>query len=312
VRFAVLGAGGVGGYFGARLAAAGHQVTFVARGRNLVALQANGIVVRSPYGDLAMPVDATDDPSKAAGAQVVLFAVKGHGLAAALPTLTAMLGPDTWVIAVQNGGLAPAEQVAAAIGDHRVVGGGAYISCHLRAPGVLEHHPGPKGMSLGEWTGPVSPRLTEFAQTARAAEIDVELVDDVKAMLWGKFAFISALSGGTASTGRSIGEVRATESGARLVESLLREASAVARAEGVALPADYERNTIGLLHSLDGGMRSSLYEDLSHGRPCELEELQGEVVRRAARVGVPVPVTATVHAVLEPWAAGARPIWSTP
>jgi 2-dehydropantoate 2-reductase len=311
VRFAVLGAGGVGGYFGARLAAAGHQVTFLARGRNLVALQANGIVVRSPRGDLAMPVDATDDPTKAVGAQVVLFAVKGHGLAAALPALQEMLSPEAWVIALQNGGLAPAEQVAAAVGDQRVVGGGAYISCHLRAPGVLEHHPGPKGMALGEWTGPVSARLTEFAQEARAADIDVELVDDVKAMLWGKFAFISALSGGTASTGRPIGDVRATESGARLLEALLGEAAAVARAEGVGLPADYETNTLGLLHSLDGGMRSSLYEDLAHGRPCELQALQGEVVRRAARVGVPVPVTTTVLAVLEPWAAGARPTWSS-
>jgi 2-dehydropantoate 2-reductase len=306
----VLGAGGVGGYFGARLAAAGHEVTFVARGRNLVALQANGIVLRSPYGDLAMPVDATDDPRKAAGAQVVLFAVKGHSLPAALPTLIDMLGPETWVIALQNGGLAPTEQVAAAIGDERVVGGGAYISCHLRAPGVLEHHPGPKGMALGEWTGPVSARLTEFAQTARAADLDVDLVDDVKAMLWGKFAFISALSGGTASTGRPIGDVRSTEAGARLMETLLREAAAVARAEGVGLAPDYETNTIKLLHSLDGGMRSSLYEDLAHVRPCELDALQGEVVRRAARVGVPVPVTATVHAVLEPWAAGAKPTWS--
>jgi 2-dehydropantoate 2-reductase len=309
VRVAVLGAGGVGGYFGARLAEAGHSVTFVARGRNLVALQANGIVVRSPRGDLAMPVDATDDPTKATGAQVVLFAVKGHGLTPALPTLQAMLAPEAWVIALQNGGVAPTEQVAAAVGDERVVGGAAYISCHLRAPGVLEHHPGPAGMALGEWTGPLSPRLHEFADVARDAGIDIDLVDDVKAMLWGKFAFISALSGATASTGRPIGDVRATESGARMVEALLREGAAVARAEGVALPADYEDKTIGLLYSLDGGMRSSLYEDLANGRPCELEALQGEVVRRATLVGVPVPVTATVHAVLEPWAAGATPTW---
>jgi 2-dehydropantoate 2-reductase len=309
VRIAVLGAGGVGGYFGARLAAAGHQVTFVARGRNLVALQANGIVVRSPRGDLAMPVDATDDPTKAVGAQVVLFAVKGHGLTTALPIVQAMLGPEAWVIALQNGGVAPTEQVAAAVGADRVVGGAAYISCHLRAPGVLEHHPGPAGMALGEWTGPLSPRLREFADLARDAGIDIDLVDDVKVMLWGKFAFISALSGATASTGRPIGDVRGTESGARLVEALLREGAAVARAEGVALPADYETTTIGLLHSLDGGMRSSLYEDLAHGRPCELDALQGEVVRRATLVGVPVPVTATVHAVLEPWAAGATPTW---
>jgi 2-dehydropantoate 2-reductase len=311
VRVAVLGAGGVGGYFGARLAAAGHEVTFLARGRSLLALQANGIVVRSPRGDLALPVDATDDPSKATGAQVVLFAVKGHGLPTALPTLAAMLGPDAWVIALQNGGVTPTEQVAATVGADRVVGGGAYISCHLRAPGVLEHHPGPAGMALGEWTGPVSPRLQEFADQARAADVDVDLVDDVKAMLWGKFAFISALSGGTASTGRSIGEVRALESGARLLEALLREGAAVARAEGVALPADYETDTIALLHSLPGGMRSSLYEDLAHGRPCELDALQGEVVRRAARVGVPVPVTETVHAVLEQWATTGSP-WTAP
>jgi 2-dehydropantoate 2-reductase len=305
VRIGVIGAGGVGGYFGARYAAAGHDVSFLARGANLAALRQRGIVIRSPRGDLAMPVDATDDPDKIGPCDVVLLTVKGYALAAALPAAQAMLGPAGWVAVLLNGGPGPSERVAEVIGAGRTVAGAAYISCHLREPGVLEHHSPLAGVALGEMSDGAGERLAEFARASRPVGIDVDVVADVRVLLWTKFAFICGLAGATASTGHPIGDVRATASGREMLRGLVTEAAAVARAEGVGLPADYEAATLQLLDELDGGMRSSLYEDLAHGRPSELESLHGEILRRAARIGVAVPVTTTVHAVLAPRAAAA-------
>jgi 2-dehydropantoate 2-reductase len=302
----VIGAGGVGGYFGARYADAGHDVSFLARGANLAALRERGITIRSPRGDLAIPVDATDEPETIGRCDVVLLTVKGYAIDAALPATEAMLGPDSWVAVLQNGGPGPSERVAAVVGAERTVAGAAYISCHMREPGVLEHHSALAGVGLGEMTGGPSERLEEFARVTRPAGIDVEIAADSRVLLWTKFAFICGLAGATASTGYPIGEVRATPSGRAMLRGLVSEAASVARAEGVALPADYEGSTLQLLETLDGGMRSSLHEDLVHGRPSELESLHGEIVRRAARLGLPVPVTATVHAVLVPRAAAAE------
>jgi 2-dehydropantoate 2-reductase len=303
VRIGVIGAGGVGGYFGARYAAAGHDVSFLARGANLDALRERGIVIRSPRGDLAMPVDATDDPEKIGRCEVVLLAVKGHAIPGALPATEVMLGPDSWVAVLQNGGPGPSERVAEVVGARRTVAGAAYISCHLREPGVLEHHSPLAGVGLGEIAGGRSERLEEFARETRPAGIDVEIATDVRVLLWTKFAFICGLAGATAASGYPIGEVRGTPSGRQMLRGLVTEAASVARAEGVPLPADYESSTLHLLDTLDGGMRSSLHEDLVNGRPSELESLHGEILRRAARLGLAVPVTATVYAVLAPRAA---------
>jgi 2-dehydropantoate 2-reductase len=305
VRIGVIGAGGVGGYFGARCAAAGHDVSFLARGANLAALRERGILIHSPRGDLAMPVDATDEPDKIGPCDVVLLTVKGYALADALPAAQMMLGPEGWVAVLLNGGPGPSERVAEVIGAGRTVAGAAYISCHLREPGVLEHHSPLAGMALGEMSAAAGDRLTEFARATRPAGIDVEIAPDVRVLLWTKFAFICGLAGATASTGHPIGDVRATTSGRRMLRALVGEAAAVARAEGVALPADYEATALQLLDDIDGGMRSSMHEDLAHGRPSELESLHGEILRRAARLGLAVPVTATVHAVLAPRAVAA-------
>lgn len=299
----MIGAGGVGGYFGARYAAAGHEVAFLARGANLAALRSRGIRILSPRGNLEMRVEATDDAAAIGECDVTLLAVKSHAIPDALHALEQMLGRTGWVVVLQNGGPGPSERVAAAVGAHRTVGAAAYISCHLREPGVLEHHSALAGVGLGEMSGGRSERLERFAQATGPAGIDVVLADDVRVLLWSKFAFICALAGATASTGHPIGDVRATESGRAMLRGLVTEAAAVARGEGVGLAADYEADTLQMLESIDGGMRSSLHEDLVNGRPSEPEFLHGEIMRRAARLDLDVPVTATVHAVLVPRAA---------
>ena len=300
MRIAVVGAGGVGGYFGARLAAAGHDVGFLVRGAQLAALQTNGIRVRSPRGDLQLDVRASAEPAELGSHEVVLFAVKAYAIEGALPVLAPLMGDDGWVMALQNGGVTPAQRVAAAVGVDRTVGGAAYISCHLLAPGVLEHHPGPAGLEIGELSGGLSARVEDFATVARNADIDVDVSADIRTALWQKFAFICGLAGATAASRRPIGEVRSSEAGRQLLRGLVCEAAAVGRADGAALTQDYEEKALALLHSIDGGMRSSLYEDLANGRVMELDSLHGEVVRRGDELGVPVPVTRTVFAVLEP------------
>ncbi|HUR75559.1 MAG TPA: 2-dehydropantoate 2-reductase [Sporichthya sp.] len=306
MRIAVIGAGGVGGYFGARLAAAGHDVGFLVRGAQLGALLANGLTIHSPRGDLHLAqVRASDDPAELGAHEVVLFTVKAYAIDGALPLLRPLMGNDGCVVSLQNGGVAPAERVAAAVGVERTIGGAAYISCHLRAPGVLEHHSPLAGMEIGELTGGLSARVEGFAKLARDADLDADVSADIRTVLWQKFAFICGLAGATATSRHPIGEVRATETGRRMLRGLVSEAAAVGRADGAALPPDYEEKALAMLDSIDGGMRSSLFEDLVNGRVMELDSLHGEVVRRADELGVEVPVTRTVLAILEPSARAA-------
>lgn len=305
MRVGVIGAGGIGGYFGARLAAAGNDVVFLARGANLKALRVDGLRVHSPRGDLHLAVTATDDPAEAAACEVVLFCVKGYATDGALPALAPMLALEGFVVCLQNG-VGGVERVAAVAGRGRTVGGAAYISCHLRSPGVLEHVPGPAGFVIGEMEGGPSPRAEAFAAVAREAGIDADVSADVLTVLWAKLGLICGLAGATASTRLPIGEVRATPGSRAVLRALIEETAAVGRAEGAVLDDGYVDRTLAMLDGVGGAMVSSLYEDLVHGRPMELSELHGDVLRRAAAAGLDVPVTRTVHGVLEPWAARAR------
>lgn len=301
MRMGVIGAGGIGGYFGARLAAAGNDVVFLARGANLAALRADGLRLHSPRGDLHMAVTATDDPAQAAKCEVVLFCVKGYATDGALPALGPMLAPDGFVVCLQNG-VGGVERVAAAAGPGRTAGGAAYISCHLRGPGVLEHVPGPAGFVVGEFGGGASERLEALAALAREAGVDAEVSPDIRTVLWAKLGLICGLAGSTAATRLPIGEVRSTPGSRGVLRALIEETALVGRADGAALGPDYVDRTLAMLDGVGPKMVSSLYEDLVHGRPMELAELHGEVLRRAELAGLDVPVTRTVHGVLEPWA----------
>jgi 2-dehydropantoate 2-reductase len=304
MRIGVIGAGGIGGYFGARLAAAGSDVVFLARGAHLAALRADGLRLTSPRGDLHLPVNATDDPAEAAKCDAVLFCVKGYATDGALPAIEPMLGPDGFVVCLQNG-VGGIDRVSAAAGPERTLGGAAYISCHLRGPGVLEHVPGPAGFVIGEAVGGPSPRGEALAALAREAGVDAEVSPDIRTVLWAKLGLICGLAGATAATRLPIGEVRTTPGSRAVLRGLIEETAAVGRAEGAVLAPDFVDRTLAMLDGVGPGMVSSLYEDLVHGRPMELAELHGEVLRRAEAAGLDVPVTRTVHGVLEPWAVRA-------
>ena len=215
-----------------------------------------------------------------------------------------LLGPDGSVVCLQNG-VAGVDRVAAAAGRDRTLGGAAYISCHLRAPGVLEHHPGPASIVLGGLDGGRSPRAEAFAAAGRAADVKIEVSEDVTTVLWTKLALICGLAGATAAIRLPIGDVRSTPASRAVLRGLIDETVAVGRAEGAALPEDLTETTLAMLDSVGPGMVSSLYEDLVHGRPMELDDLHGDVLRRGTAAGVDTPTTRIVHGILAPWAARA-------
>ena len=300
MRIAVIGAGGLGGYFGGRLARAGEDVIFLARGTHLAAMQADGLRVESVRGDFALGPEethATDDPSAIGRADIVLFTVKSYDTDATASTLSPLIGPDTAVISLQNG-IDNGEKLAARLGASHVAGGVAYIFAGIVGPGVVRHTGGPARLIFGELDGRRTPRLMAFLEACQRAEIEAELSDDIRVALWTKYGFICAQAGLTAATRQPIGVIRDMGPAWDLFRQILEEAAAVGRAEGVALPADLVERQVALASGLAPTLYSSLYDDLMSGRRIELDALLGELVRRAGRVGVATPAAGAVYAIV--------------
>lgn len=303
MRIAVVGAGSVGGYLGARLAAAGAEVRLVARGAHLAAIRAHGLAVRSPLGDVHVDVPATDDAAEIGACDVVLVGVKAYDLEdAAAAHLPHLVGPGSVVVPLQNG-VDSAERLAAVVGRDQVIGGLAIIFAGIVEPGVVAHTGGPAKLVFGELDGTLSERVRRLEQWCAAAGIDAEASDDIRLALWHKYAFICAVAGTTAAVRLPLGEIRAAQASWALFRRLLEETYAVAAAaDGVAVPAGAVEERLAFAERLEAESYSSLHDDLVAGRRMELDALHGALVRRAGELGVPVPAAAAVHGVLEPWA----------
>lgn len=316
MRIAVFGSGAVGGYFGARLAAGGSNVQFVARGDNLAAMRERGLEVESVFGDLHLGPDAfgvTDDPASIGPCELVLFTVKSYDTDAAAAQLAPLLQAQTGVISLQNG-IDNEERIAARIGAEHVVGGAAFLFAHRAGPGHLRHTGGPARIVFGEMDGRRSERVEAFLAECERAGIAAEVAPDVQVALWSKFVFLCAQAGLTAATREPIGVIREIPETAALFRRVMEEIAALGRAEGVALPDDLVERQVEFAASLEPHARSSLYDDMVAGRPMELEALLGEVVRRAARAEIAAPVSAALYGVLLPSArdpARQRPLTST-
>lgn len=301
MRIAVYGAGGVGGYFGGRLADSGVDVHLVARGRHLAAIRDKGLRVRSVHGDFAVTVPATDDPAEIGPCDYVLFCVKTYDTGSAVARLRPLLGDDTAVVPLQNG-VDAVEQLAAAVGPEHVLGGAAFIFAGVGEPGTVVHTGGPTSITFGELDGRSTARAQQLLEACHGAGFGAELSTDIATVLWGKLAFICAQAGMTATVRLPIGEIRATDAGWAAFERIVAEVAAVAAAEGHPLPAAAQQRTLELARAVEPGSFSSLHDDLVAGRRMELEALHGSVLRRAAAHGVPVPMTQAVYAILQPWA----------
>ncbi len=305
MRIAVMGSGGVGGYFGARLALAGHDVAFVARGAHLAAMRARGLTVKSALGDvhLASPV-VTDDPATLAPADVVLFAVKLWDTESAAVAVRPLLAGGGAIVPFQNG-VESIERIAAVVGAERVLGGVAQIAATIAEPGVIEH----TGTMARLRFGPALPAQQEAAErllaACSAAGFEADLVADVRLALWMKFVFLAALSGCTTLARQPLGAVRADPDLRAMLEALMHETWRVGRARGIALADGLVAAQMRFADTLPAEMRSSMQNDLAAGNRLEAPWLCGAVARLAGECGVAAPVSATVYAALKPYCAGA-------
>ena len=307
MRFAVLGSGAVGGYYGAKLARAGHDVTFIARGAHLQAIRERGLHINSPMvGSFTVHAPAEEDTTRVGAVDVVILAVKAYDNLTALPLIAPMTGPSTAVLTIQNG-VDSASEAAAIAGEAAVIGGTTYIATALGAPGVIEQTGTHRRIVFGEVFGDL-PRLTARVRALHdalaGADIQSEVVDDGRIPIWEKFIFLVALAGFTGASRLSIGPLWADAViRAQFLEGC-REVERLARAEGIAVASDVVDRIDAYVRAIPGTMLSSLLIDLSQGKRIEVEALQGSVVRRAARLGVPAPIMTTLYAVLKPYAGG--------
>jgi 2-dehydropantoate 2-reductase len=305
MRIAVMAAGAVGGYFGARLAAAGHDVFFIARGAHLAAIRKDGLTVNSVNGDLHLPkANATDKPADVGPVDIVLFAVKlwdtEKGAEAAQP----LLGPNTRVVTLQNG-VDSYERVAPIVGAERAIAGVTYVVTVIERPGVIKQASQFQSIICGTSDGRADAPLAAFVTAAKAAGIPITLSDNIERDRWHKFIFLSATSGATAITRQTMGPILADADMRALFRSIMAETLAVGRAKGVALDPGFvdERMTFAD-KNVPASMKASMANDLDRGNRLELDWLAGHVSQLGKELKVPTPVNDTVYAALKPYRMG--------
>ncbi len=306
MRIAAMAAGAVGGYFGGRMAAAGHEVWFIARGAHRDAIARNGLRIESVHGDLHLDkANVTDDPKQAGPVDIVLFAVKLWDTEQAAEQARPLIGPDTRLITLQNG-IDSVERIAPIIGADRTIGGAAYIATTIAAPGVIRHTSNFATMRFGRADKKADATLQAFVDSAQAAKLDVGLSADIERELWEKFIFLTAMSGSTAALRSPIGPIRADPELRGFFRALMEEALAVGKARGVALdPAYLEKRMDFLMNKVEAGMKASMAHDLERGNRLELDWLSGKVRALGREFGIPTPASDTVCTALKLYRMGA-------
>jgi 2-dehydropantoate 2-reductase len=304
MRIAVVGAGGVGGGFGAALAHAGADVTFIARGAHLAAMRSEGLKVQGGRGETHLvPTKATDDPAEVGPVDIVLFCVKLWDVESAGQHIKPMVGRATAVIPLQNGIDAP-ERLIPILGEKAVMGGVAQISASIIKPGVINQVGTFMRMIFGELDGSVTPRGKALLELCQKAGFDATLSEQITTELWMKFVLLAANAGMTAVTRQPIGKLRDDPDLRPLFVSACEETIAVARAEGIKLPPDALTKVLDFIGHAPPAMKASMALDLERGNRLELPWLNGKVVELGRKRGVPTPTHAMLYAVLKPYAMG--------
>ena len=298
MRFTILGAGGIGAYFGAILARAGHDVTLFARGDHLAAIRRDGLRVRGPDEDFVAPLGATDDVASLPPSDVALVTVKSYSLAEVVPVAKAMAERGATVVPLLNGVTAVPDLIAGGVPADSVVGGIARISAARVAPGLVERRSSFRSIVVGEMGGGSSERTAAIATALGGAGIEARAAENIEVELWQKFVFITALGAVCGLTRSPIGPVREAPGGPKFIERAVNEVVTVARARGIALPADEAPRTTAYIGTLPGAMKPSFLMDLEAGGRTELDILSGAVARFAAEAHLECPVHETVTTVL--------------
>ena len=320
MRIAVMGTGGVGGYFGAMLARAGHDVTFIARGPHLAAIRENGLHVRTVHGDFtvgqgpftvgqgpftvgqglptAAPL-ATDNPAEVGPVDLVLFCVKTYHTEEAGQAIAPLIGDETLILSLQNG-VDNEEKLAAMHGRQHILGGVCYIASTITAPGVITQVSGPRSIVFGEMDSSITPRAQRVYQALVEAGIDTTLSDNIQKALWTKFLFICALSGVAAVARAPLGELMAISETRELLRDTMAEVEAVARARGVDLEAGIVDRMMQRAEGFAPESKPSMLVDVERGNRVEIDALNGTVARLGAELGLPTPANRFIYAALKP------------
>jgi len=304
MRIAAMAAGAVGGYFGARMAAAGHDVFFIARGANLEAIKKNGLKIESVHGDLHLPKpNVTDDPKTVGPVDIVLFAVKLWDTEKAAELARPMVGPDSRVITLQNG-VDSLERVAPILGAGQTLGGVTYIATTIASPGVISHTSAFAKLRFGQIKELADKKpdakLDALVTAGKAAKLDIDLSADIARERWEKFIFLTAMAGSTAALRSPIGPIAADPELRAFFRQLMSEAQAVGRAQGVTLPDTYIEERMKFVESeVEPGMKASMAHDLERGNRLELDWLNGKVRELGRAHKIPTPASDTVYTVLK-------------
>jgi 2-dehydropantoate 2-reductase len=306
MRVAVFGSGGVGGYFGGRLAQAGEEVTFIARGEHLEAIRGKGLRVDSLNGDFIIrPAQANDDPKRVGEVDVVLAGVKAWQVPEAALAMQPMVGEDTFVVPLENGVDAPT-QLAAVLGSEHVLGGMCQISAFIEAPGHIRHVGLNPYVAFGELDRQRSERAEKLREAFERAHVNAEVPDDIHISMWEKFLFIAAISGVGAVTRAPVGISRSIPETRQLLEQAMQEIVAVARARKVMLSDDAVARKMAFVDSLPPSVTASMQRDIIDGRKSELGSQNGAVVRMGLEAGIPTPVNTYLYYSLLPQELRAR------
>lgn len=306
MKIAIMGTGGVGGYYGGLLAQAGHEVTFIARGAHLSALREKGLQVRSVFGDFRVsPVSATDQPAQAGPVELVIFATKTYHTDDAAHLIKPMVGPDTMVVSFQNG-VDAADRIGQIVGMEHLLGGATWLSAAIEEPGVIGQYSQFRRIAVGELDGKITPRAETLREVFQSTGATVELVPNIEQVLWTKFVFISAISALGGLTRVTMGEYRDVPEARAVLTEAIREVVAVAQAKEVALAPDIVSSTLQFIDGSAANIKPSMQRDLEAGRMSELESLVGLVVRLGAKSGAATPVMNLAYAVLKPGEVKAR------
>src|SRR5215831_15881231 len=304
MRLAIMAAGAVGGYFGARMAAAGNEVMFIARGAHGEAIRQQGLKIESALGDLHLRnVNVTDDPKRVGPVDVVLFAVKLWDTETAGEQASALVGPNTRVITLQNG-VDSVERLSPFLGDEATIAGTTYVVTNIAAPGVIRHTGTLAKIHCGRLDGRSDTVLEGYAQQMKAAGIDITATGNMLLEIWKKFVLLSGTSGITASTRQPLGVIRDDADMRTFFFRLMHETMAVGRAAGVPFPPDFQTELERSVAGFAPMMKASMANDLHAGNRLELDWLAGKVVALGRKYGIPTPGQEAVYAILKPYRMG--------
>jgi 2-dehydropantoate 2-reductase len=300
MKIAIMGTGGVGGYYGGLLAKQGHEVTFIARGAHLQAIQKNGLQIKSIHGDFSVsPATAVADPAEVGAVDFALVCVKTYDTESVAQTMIPLVGVQTTVLSLQNG-IDAAERIGKIIGADHVIGGATWISSAVEAPGVIKQMSQFRRIVVGELSGGISPRVESFVEAFRPTGVTIEASDNIRKVLWTKFVFISSASGLGSLTRLPMGEYRTVPETRAMILSLMKEVETVAHAQGIALDADVVQKSLEFMDNAAPHIKASMQLDVETGHRSEIEAMIGVTGRKGRELGVPTPTADFIYAALLP------------